>query len=152
VRKKSKYKPKGIRLDNLAYLIKGFEPLAKQPDAVELDTKNHSALAELAQGRGTKHHVDVVVAALRALDRGGTVAVNAIHLDRIPQFDYSHLWWERSVRSVANVTRADARDYLALAAEIPVRTTWEEHALPDANRALQRIASGEVEGAAVIVP
>ena len=64
MRKKSKYKPKGIRLDNLAYLIKGFEPLAKQPDAVELDTKNHSALAELAQGRGTKHHVDVVVAAL----------------------------------------------------------------------------------------
>jgi propanol-preferring alcohol dehydrogenase len=95
---------------------------------------------------------DVVVAALRALDRGGTVAVNAIHLDRIPEFDYDHLWWERSVRSVANVTRADARDYLALAAEIPVHTSWEEHALPDANRALQRIASGAVDGAAVIVP
>ena len=95
---------------------------------------------------------DVVVAALKALDRGGTVAVNAIHLDRIPQFDYGDLWWERSIRSVANVTRADARDYLALAAEIPIRTEWEQHALPDANRALQRIASGEVQGAAVIVP
>ena len=95
---------------------------------------------------------DVVVAALRALDRGGTVAINAIHLDRIPQFPYEELWWERSIRSVANVTRADAREYLALAAQIPVRTQWEEHALPDANRALQRIASGEVQGAAVIVP
>jgi hypothetical protein len=64
MRKRSKYKPKGVRLDNLAYLLKGFEPLSKQPDAVVLDTKNHSALAELAQGRGTKHHVDVVIAAL----------------------------------------------------------------------------------------
>jgi alcohol dehydrogenase, propanol-preferring len=95
---------------------------------------------------------DVVVAALRTLDRGGTVAVNAIHLDRIPPFDYDDLWWERSIRSVANVTRADARDYLALATQIPVVTRSEQHALPDANRALQRIASGEVDGAAVIVP
>jgi propanol-preferring alcohol dehydrogenase len=94
----------------------------------------------------------VVVAALKAVDRGGTVAVNAIHLDRIPQFNYGDLWWERSIRSVANVTRADARDYLAIAAQIPVRTQVEEHALPDANRALQRIASGEVQGAAVIIP
>ncbi len=95
---------------------------------------------------------DVVVSALRALDRGGTLAINAIHMDRIPALDYGDLWWERSIRSVANVTRADARDYLVLAAQIPVRTEWEEHALPDANRALQRIASGEVQGAAVIVP
>ena len=83
---------------------------------------------------------------------GGTVAVNAIHLDRIPQFNYGDLWWERSIRSVANVTRADARDYLAIAAQIPVRTQVEEYALPDANRALKRIASGEVQGAAVIIP
>ena len=95
---------------------------------------------------------DVVVAALKAVDRGGTVAVNAIHLDRIPQFNYGDLWWERSIRSVANVTRADARDYLAIAAQIPVRTQVEEYALPDANRALKRIASGEVQGAAVIIP
>jgi propanol-preferring alcohol dehydrogenase len=66
--------------------------------------------------------------------------------------DYADLWWERSIRSVANVTRVDARDYLALAAEIPIITTVEEHALADANRALQRIASGEVDGAAVIIP
>ena len=95
---------------------------------------------------------DVVAHAVRALDRGGTVAINAIHLDRLPEMDYADLWWERSIRSVANVTRQDARDYLALAAEIPVVTAVEEHALPDANRALQRIATGEVEGAAVIIP
>jgi len=95
---------------------------------------------------------DVVVHALKALERGGTVAINAIHLDRIPQMDYADLWWERSIRSVANVTRADARDYLALAAAIPVTTAVEEHRLADANRALQRIATGEVDGAAVVIP
>ena len=94
----------------------------------------------------------VVPRALAALDRGGTVAINAIHLDGLPPMDYADLWWERSIRSVANVTRVDARDYLALAAEIPIITTVEEHALADANRALQRIASGEVDGAAVIIP
>ena len=61
---------------------------------------------------------DVVIAALRSLARGAAVAINAIHLDRIPQFDYGDLWWERSLRSVANFTREDARDFLALAAEI----------------------------------
>lgn len=94
----------------------------------------------------------VVPRALAALDRGGTVAINAIHLDGLPPMDYADLWWERSIRSVANVTRVDARDYLALAAEIPIITTVEEHALADANRALRRIASGEVDGAAVIIP
>ena len=55
---------------------------------------------------------DVVVAALSALDRGATVAINAIHLDRIPEFPYELLWWERTMRSVANVTRADAAEFL----------------------------------------
>mgnify|MGYP007006578722 CR=1 FL=1 len=68
---------------------------------------------------------------------GGTVAINAIHLDHLPEMDYADLWWERCIRSVANVTRDDARDYLALAASIPVVTTIEEHPLADANRALQ---------------
>ncbi len=94
----------------------------------------------------------VVVHALKALARGGTVAVNAIHLDRLPEIDYADLWGERSIRSVSNVTRQDAHDYLALAAGIPVRTSVEEHPLADANRALQRIATGQVDGAAVIVP
>jgi alcohol dehydrogenase, propanol-preferring len=93
---------------------------------------------------------DVVAAALAAVDRGGTVAVNAIHLDRLPEMPYEALWWERSLRSVANVTRADAAEFLELAAEIPVRTTVEEHPLEDANLALARLADGEVRGAAVL--
>ena len=93
---------------------------------------------------------EVVVAALKAVDRGGTVAVNAIHLDRIPEFPYEHLWWERSLRSVANFTRRDAREFLALAAEIPIRTETEVYPLDAANRALADLASGKVEGAAVL--
>lgn len=95
---------------------------------------------------------DVVVRALRALRRGGTVAINAIHLDEMPAFPYDLLWWERSLRSVANFTRVDAREFLALAAEIPIVTSVEEHALGDANRALARLARGEVDGAAVLCP
>jgi propanol-preferring alcohol dehydrogenase len=93
---------------------------------------------------------DVVLRALRALDRGGTVAINAIHLDRVPEFPYEDLWWERCIRSVANFTRQDAREFLTLAAEIPVRTAVEEHPLEDANVALARLARGEVQGAAVL--
>ena len=94
---------------------------------------------------------DVVIAALRALDRGGTVAINAIHLDRVPQFSYDLLWWERNLVSVANYTREDAREFLDLAAKIPLRTTYETHALTDANVALARLRNGEVRGAAVLV-
>ena len=94
---------------------------------------------------------DVVVAALRSLARGAAVAINAIHLDRVPQFDYGDLWWERSLRSVANFTREDAREFLALAAEIPVRTRIEAHPLAGANDALARLAAGQVSGAAVLV-
>jgi propanol-preferring alcohol dehydrogenase len=95
---------------------------------------------------------DVVVAALRSVERGGTVAVNAIHLDRVPQFSYDLLWWERCVRSVANVTRRDAREFIELAAAIPVRADVELHALADGNVALRRISDGTVGGAAVLVP
>jgi propanol-preferring alcohol dehydrogenase len=92
----------------------------------------------------------VVAAALTALDRGGTVAINAIHLDRLPEMPYGDLWWERSIRSVANFTRDDAREFLALAAAIPIRTEYETHPLENANVALERLALGEVRGAAVL--
>jgi propanol-preferring alcohol dehydrogenase len=92
----------------------------------------------------------VVVAALRALDRGGTVAINAIHLDGVPAFDYDLLWWERSIRSVANFTRRDAEDLLALAAAVPIRTAIDRFPLEAGNDALARLAAGEVEGAAVL--
>jgi propanol-preferring alcohol dehydrogenase len=94
----------------------------------------------------------VVVAALRALDRGGTVAINAIHLDGIPAFDYGSLWWERGLRSVANYTRDDARAFLDLAATIPVRTETELFPLEDGGVALRRLAAGTLDGTAVLVP
>ncbi|NNC91347.1 MAG: zinc-binding alcohol dehydrogenase family protein [Acidimicrobiia bacterium] len=94
---------------------------------------------------------DVVVAALAAVDRGGVVAVNAIHLDHVPQFDYDLLWWEREIRSVANYTRADARDFLSIAAEIPIGTAVEEYPLAQANAALQDLKRGAIRGTAVLV-
>jgi alcohol dehydrogenase, propanol-preferring len=96
---------------------------------------------------------DVVVAALSSLRKGGVVAINAIHLDCIPQFDYDKLLWgERQLRSVANMTRADARDFLALAAEIGLRPKVTVFPLDQANEALQAVKNDAVDGAAVIVP
>ena len=95
---------------------------------------------------------EVVVAALRNLDRGATVAINAIHLDRIPEFAYDLLWSERSLRSVANFTRADAAAFLELAATIPIRTAIETFPLAAGNEALRRLAAGELDGTAVLVP
>jgi alcohol dehydrogenase, propanol-preferring len=93
---------------------------------------------------------EVVVAALGALDRGGVVAVNAIHLDRIPEFGYDLLWLERQIRSVANFTREDATEFLRLAAEIPVETVTDPFGLDEANAALAAVRGGTVHGAAVL--
>jgi propanol-preferring alcohol dehydrogenase len=95
---------------------------------------------------------DVVIAALQTVDRGGVVAVNAIHLDRIPQFSYDLLWWERELRSVANFTRQDAQEFLDLAASIPVRTDIQTFPLGEANQALQQLKSGSLSGTAVLLP
>lgn len=94
---------------------------------------------------------DVVVSALKALDKGGTVAINAIHLDRIPQFHYDDLWWERSLRSVANVTRQDVRDFLELVPHAGIRTQFETLPLAQAPEALRRLEAGDVRGAFVLV-
>jgi alcohol dehydrogenase, propanol-preferring len=93
----------------------------------------------------------VVRAALRALDRGGTVAINAIHLDRVPDLPYEEIWWERTLCSVANFTRQDAHELLALASQIPIRTSYETYPLEDANLALARLRQGTVHGAAVLL-
>jgi propanol-preferring alcohol dehydrogenase len=94
---------------------------------------------------------DVVVAALGALRKGGVVAINAIHLDRMPQFDYdSLLWGEREIRSVANMTRQDARDFLDLAAAIGLRPTSTIFSLEDVNDALRAVKDDALDGAAVI--
>ncbi len=93
----------------------------------------------------------VVVAALRAVRPGGTVAINAIHLDRIPEFPYEILWGERGLRSVANYTRRDAREFLDLAARIPIVTEVDPFPLANGADALRALAAGEVTGAAVLV-
>jgi propanol-preferring alcohol dehydrogenase len=96
---------------------------------------------------------DVVVAALGSLRKGGVVAINAIHLDRIPEFDYDRLLWgERQLRSVANMTRVDARDFLQIAAEIGLRPKVTVFPLNQANEALAAVKSDSIDGAAVIVP
>jgi propanol-preferring alcohol dehydrogenase len=95
----------------------------------------------------------VVVAALSSLRKGGIVAINAIHLDRMPQFDYDKLLWgERQIRSVANMTRSDARDFLELAGKIGVKPKVTVFPLERANEALGAIRDDAVDGAAVIVP
>ena len=93
---------------------------------------------------------EVAIAALRAIDRGGAVAINAIHLDRVPEFPYELLWWERQLRSVANYTRADAREFLDLAVEIPLHIVSDEYPLEEANQALRDLKEGSVSGAAVL--
>ena len=96
---------------------------------------------------------DVVVAALSSLRKGGIVAINAIHLDRIPQFDYDHLLWgERQIRSVANMTRDDARDFLRTASEIGLRPKVTEFSLDRANEALLALKHDSIDGAAAIIP
>jgi len=96
---------------------------------------------------------DVVVAALSSLRKGGVVAINAIHLDRIPEFDYdSLLWGERQIRSVTNVTRGDTRDFLRLASEIGLRPKVTAFRLEQANEALLALKNDAIDGAAVLVP
>src|SRR5215204_1910555 len=93
----------------------------------------------------------LVPVALRAVARGGTVVCAGIHMSDIPSFPYEILWGERSVRSVANLTRQDGLDFLALAPEVPVRTEVVPFPLEEANQALDALRGGRVRGAAVLV-
>jgi alcohol dehydrogenase, propanol-preferring len=92
----------------------------------------------------------LVPAALRATAPGGTVVCAGIHMSDIPSFAYADLWHERVLRSVANLTRRDAEEFLALAPRVPVRTTVQRFALEDAEEALTRLRDGRIEGAAVL--
>jgi propanol-preferring alcohol dehydrogenase len=111
-----------------------------QPPPEELD----AAIIFAAAG-------ELVPAALRALARGGTVVCAGIHMSDIPSFSYDLLWEERTVRSVANLTRRDAEEFLALAPRIPIRTTVESHPLAEVNTALERLRRGAFQGSAVVV-
>jgi propanol-preferring alcohol dehydrogenase len=94
----------------------------------------------------------LVPAALKALRKGGVVVCAGIHMSDIPAFPYSLLWEERAIRSVANLTRADAREFLALAPKIPVKTSVVPLPLAQANEALEALRKGELTGAAVLIP
>jgi alcohol dehydrogenase, propanol-preferring len=93
----------------------------------------------------------LVPAALRAVARGGTVVCAGIHMSDIPSFPYAILWGERTVVSIANLTRRDADAFMALAPKVPVRTEVETYPLADAGRALDDLRAGRVHGAAVLV-
>jgi propanol-preferring alcohol dehydrogenase len=94
----------------------------------------------------------LVPAALRCVAKGGTVVCGGIHMSDIPSFPYRLLWGERVVRSVANLTRRDAEEFLALAPQVPVRTEVQVLPLSEANEALARLRAGRIRGAAVLVP
>ena len=94
----------------------------------------------------------LVPKALEDLRKGGVVVCGGIHMSDIPQFPYEILWGERSIRSVANLTRHDAEEFLSIAPQVPVTTTTETFPLADANTALNRLRAGELTGAAVLIP
>ena len=93
---------------------------------------------------------ELVPAALRATAKGATIVTAGIHMTDIPSFPYELLWEERVLRSVANLTRADAEELMELAPQVPVRTVVEEFPLTEANDALDRLRAGQIRGAAVL--
>jgi propanol-preferring alcohol dehydrogenase len=95
---------------------------------------------------------NLVTAALRVLARGGVVVCGGIHMSDVPAFPYRDLWHERAICSVANLTRRDGKEFLAIAPQIPVRTQTETFSLEYANEALDALRSGAISGAAVLVP
>jgi propanol-preferring alcohol dehydrogenase len=92
----------------------------------------------------------LMVAALRATAKGGTVVSGGIHMSDIPSFPYNLLWEERVIRSVANLTRQDGEEFLAIAPKVPVRTEVEVFPLLEANAALEKLRSGQLRGAAIL--
>ena len=94
----------------------------------------------------------LVPTALRAVGRGGIVVCGGIHMSDIPSFPYELLWEERMVRSVANLTRRDAKEFLTVATKVPIRTETTPFPLDQANEALDQLRNGGLHGAAVLMP
>src|SRR5580658_3375389 len=125
--------------------------LARSLGATWVGTESDKPPVELDRAITFAPSGDVVIAALASLRKGGVVAINAIHLDRIPEFDYDRLLWgERQIRSVANMTRSDARDFLKIAAEIKLQPKVTVFPLESVNDALAAIKRDGVDGAAVV--
>ncbi len=111
---------------------------------------DHSAPEELDAALIFAPAGELVPLALRAISKGGTVVCGGIHMSDIPSFPYEILWGERGVRSVANLTRKDGQEFLALAPRVPVRTEVEIFALRDAEVGMERLRHGHIRGAAVL--
>ena len=94
----------------------------------------------------------LVPQALRAVAKGGTVVCGGIHMSDIPAFPYQILWEERTVTSVANVTRTDAEGFMTIAPNVPLRTSVETFPLHEANAALARLREGKLKGVTVVMP
>jgi propanol-preferring alcohol dehydrogenase len=128
------------------------QKLARSMDAKWVGTETDKPPVELDRAITFAPSGAVVVAALSSLRKGGVVAINAIHLDRVPEFDYDRLLWgERQLRSVANMTRDDARDFLQIAAEIGMQPRVTQFQLGEVNEALLAVKRDAIDGAAVIV-
>jgi|SRR5579875_3756956 len=115
------------------------------PSTVEPPERLDAAIIFASQG-------SLVPQALRVLDRGGVVVCAGIHMSQVPGFSYDDLWQERSIRSVANLTRHDAEEFLSLAPRIPVRTRVTTYRLSEAELALDDLRAGRFEGSAVVMP
>jgi alcohol dehydrogenase, propanol-preferring len=131
----------------------GHRALAAQLGAVWVGSENAAPPVQLDRAITFAPSGKVVVAALSSLRKGGVVAINAIHLDTFPEFDYDKLLWgERQIRSVTNMTRADAREFLQLAADIHLSPQTTVFSLDNINEALAAIRSDSIEGSAVVIP
>jgi propanol-preferring alcohol dehydrogenase len=128
------------------------QEFALEMGAVWAGDSDHSAPVELDAAIIFAPVGPLVPTALRAVRKGGIVVCGGIHMSDIPSFPYDILWGERVLRSVANLTRQDAIDFLELAPKIPIRTRIEEFALEDANLALEALRTGNLTGAAVLIP
>lgn len=127
--------------------------LAASLGAKWVGTEDEKPPAELDRAVTFAPSGKVVIAALSSLRKGGVVAINAIHLDQMPAFDYDNLLWgERQIRSVANMTRQDARDFLEIVAQIGLRPKSTIFPLAQANEALVAVKNDSIDGAAVITP
>ena len=93
---------------------------------------------------------ELVVAALKATAKGGSVVCGGIHMSDIPAFPYRLLWEERAIRSVANLTRRDGQEFMAIAEQVPIRASVQTFELSEANQALERLRRGQLQGAAVL--
>ena len=136
-------------------------PIATQASALAMEKLGGAACSERSlSGSRPPEQLDAAIVfapagelvplALRALGKGGTVVCGGIHMSDIPSFPYEILWGERVVRSVANLTRRDGEEFLALAPRVPVRTEVQLYELAEANRALDDLRAGRLQGAAVL--